>query len=47
MTEITMSIDKVLKLAKTITTIEISLPHSKTMLMARYQNIAKLYEENF
>ena len=50
--DIKMSIDKVLNLAKTVTTIEISLPHSKstvskTMLMARHQKIAKLFDENF
>ena len=50
--DITMSIDKVLNLSKTITTIEITLPQngttiSKTMLMKRHQKIAKLFDENF
>lgn len=47
-----MSVDKVLALAKTVTTIQIRLPKnkeilSKTMLMARHQRIAKLFDENF
>ena len=50
--DIKMSIDKVLNLAKTVTTIEISLPLNKstisrTMLMTRHQKIAKLFDENF
>ena len=50
--EIKMSVDKVLALAKTITTIQIKLPLNKevypqTMLMARHQKIAKLFDENF
>ena len=50
--EIRMSVDRVLTLAKTITTIQIKLPLSKevytqTMLMARHQEIAKLFDENF
>lgn len=49
---ICMSVDKVLALAKTVTTIQIRLPKnkemlSKTMLMARHQRIAKLFNENF
>lgn len=49
---ISMSVDKVLALAKTVTTIQIRLPGnkeilSKTMLMARHQRIAKLFDENF
>lgn len=49
---ISMSVDKVLALAKTVTTIQIRLPKnkeilSKTMLMARHQRIAKLFDENF
>ena len=51
-TEINMSVDKVLALAKTITTIQIKLPlnkdvYTQTMLMARHQKIAKLFDENF
>ena len=47
-----MSVDKVLALAKTITTIQIRLPlnnevYTQTMLMARYQKIAKLFDEDF
>ena len=50
--EIKMSVDKVLALAKTITTIQIKLPQNKevytqTMLMARHQKIAKLFDKNF
>ena len=50
--EIKMNVDKVLALAKTITTIQIKLPLNKevypqTMLMARHQKIAKLFDENF
>ena len=50
--EIKMSVDKVLALAKTITTIQIKLPlnkevYTQTMLMARHQKIAKLFDENF
>ena len=50
--EIKMSVDKVLALAKTITTIQIRLPlnkdvYTQTMLMARHQKIAKLFDEDF
>ena len=50
--DIKMSVDKVLALAKTITTIQIKLPlnkdvYTQTMLMARHQKIAKLFDENF
>lgn len=50
--DISMSVDKVLALAKTVTTILIRLPKnkeiiSKTMLIARHQRIAKLFDENF
>ena len=50
--EIKMSVDKVLALAKTITTIQIKLPlnkevYTQTVLMARHQKIAKLFDENF
>ena len=49
---IKMNIDKVLALAKTITTIQIKLPlnkevYTQTMLMARQQKIAKLFDEDF
>ena len=50
--EIKMNVDKVLSLAKTITTIQIKLPlnkevYTQTVLMARHQKIAKLFDENF
>ena len=50
--EIKMGVDKVLALAKTITTIQIKQPMNKevytqTMLMARHQKIAKLFDEDF
>ena len=50
--EIKMSVDKVLALAKTITTIQIKLPlnkdvYTQTMLMERHQKIAKLFDEDF
>ena len=50
---INMSVDKVLDIAKTITTLKIKLPVSnetmtKTMLMTtKHQSIASLYDENF
>ncbi len=49
--EIKMSVDKVLALAKTITTIQIKRPlnkdvYTQTMLMARHQKIAKLLKRN-
>lgn len=52
LTDIRLSVDKVLALAKTITTIQIKLPQSKeilskTMLMARHQRIAKLFDDEF
>ena len=51
-TEINRSVDKVLALAKNITTIQIKQPlnkdvYTQTMLMARHQKIAKLFDENF
>ena len=51
-TEINRSVDKVLALAKNITTIQIKLPlnkdvYTQTMLMERQQKIAKLFDENF
>jgi transposase len=51
--EINLSVDKVLDIAKTITTIKIKLPISgetmtKTMLLTpRHKSIAKLFDENF
>ena len=50
--EIKMNVDKGLALAKNITTIQIKLPlnkevYTKTVLMARHQKIAKLFDENF
>lgn len=50
--DIKMSVDKVLALSKTITTIQVKLPlnkavYTKTMLMARHQRIAKLFDEDF
>lgn len=52
MTDIRLSVDKVLALAKTITTIQLKLPQSKetlskTMLMSRHQRIAPLFDEDF
>lgn len=52
MTDIKMSVDKVLALAQTIVTIQIRLPQNKeiinkTMLMKRHQRIAALFDENF
>ncbi len=49
---INMSIDKVLALAQTIVTIQMTLPQNKqiirkTMLMKRHQRIAPLFDENF
>jgi hypothetical protein len=50
---INMSVDKVLGIAKTITTIKINLPVSgntltKTMLLTtRHRSIAMLFDENF
>jgi transposase len=47
-----LSVDKVLTIAKTITTIKVKLPLagetiSKTMLMPKHKIIAKLFDENF
>lgn len=52
LSSISMSIDKVLALAQTIVTIQITLPNSKqvinkTMLMKRHKRIAPLFDENF
>ena len=51
-THINMSVDKVLNMAKTITTIQIKMPInnkvlSKTMLMKRHKRIEILFDENF
>lgn len=50
--DINMSVDKVLALAQTVVTIQLTLPHNKqtisrTMLMKRHQRIAKLFTEEF
>lgn len=52
LSDINISVDKVLALAQTVTTIQIKLPKNKeilsrTMLMTRHQRIAKLFDENF
>ena len=52
LSDINMSVDKVLELAKNIVTIQITLPQNKqiinrTMLMKRHQRIAQLFSENF
>lgn len=52
MSDIKMSVDKVLALSKTITTIQIKLPlnkdvYTRTMVMERHQRIAKLFDEDF
>jgi transposase len=52
LTHINMSIDKVLNMARTITTIQIKMPLnnqilSKTMLMKRHKRIEILFDENF
>ena len=49
---INMSVDKVLALARTIVTIQMTLPQSKqtinrTMLMKRHQRIAPLFADEF
>lgn len=50
--DINMSVDKVLALAQSIVTIQISLPQNKqtlsrTMLMKRHQRIAQLFSDDF
>ena len=50
--KIRMSVDKVLAMAKTVTIIQIKMPlnknvYTKTILMARHQRIAKLFDEDF
>ena len=47
-----MSVDKVLELARTIVTIQMTLPQNKqtitrTMLMKRHQRIAPLFSDDF
>lgn len=49
---IKLSIDKVLRMAKTVTTIQVRLPLngellSRTMVMKRHKPIEKLFDENF
>lgn len=52
-TDISLSVDKVLSIAKTVTTIKVKLPSSgdkltKTMLLTpKHKSIAKLFEEDF
>ena len=52
LSNINMSVDKVLALAQTIVTIQVTLPQSKqtitrTMLMKRHQRIAPLFNDGF
>ena len=52
LSDINMSVDKVLALARTIVTIQMTLPQSKqtinrTMLMKRHQRIAPLFTDEF
>lgn len=52
LSDINMSVDKVLALAQTIVTIQLTLPHSnqsisKTMLLKRHQRIAPLFSDDF
>ncbi|MGK4189440.1 hypothetical protein AB0Y07_01845 [Parabacteroides distasonis] len=52
LSDINMSVDKVLALARTIVTIQMTLPQSKqtisrTMLMKRNQRIAPLFADEF
>lgn len=52
LSNINMSVDKVLELARTIVTIQITLPQNKqtinrTMLMKRHQRIAPLFSDEF
>ncbi len=47
-----MSVDKVLRMAKTITTLQIRLPLnneviSKVMIMKHHKAIERLFDENF
>ena len=52
LSDIRMSVDKVLALAQTITTLQIRLPlsqtvYTKTMLMHRHMRIARLFDDDF
>lgn len=52
MAHINMSVDKVLAMAKTVTTIQINLPRNKsvltqTLIMKRHKPIAQLFEDEF
>ena len=52
LSNINMSVDKVLELARTIVTIQMTLPQNKqtitrTMLMKRHQRIAPLFSDDF
>ena len=52
LSNINMSVDKVLELAQTIVTIQMTLPQNKqtitrTMLMKRHQCIAPLFSDDF
>ena len=52
LSDISLSVDKVLDMAKTVTTISVYMPQNKThfiktMPMKRHMPIAKLFEENF
>ena len=52
LSDIKMSVDKVINMAKTVTTISVYMPQNKThfiktMPMKRHMPIAKLFEENF
>jgi hypothetical protein len=51
-TNIKMGVDKVLNMAKTITTIQVQIPNSKeiiskTMIMERHKRIEKLFDDSF
>ena len=52
LSDIKMSVDKVLNMAKTVTTISVYMPQNKmhlikTMPIKRHKPIAKLFEEKF
>ena len=52
LSDISLSVDKVLNMAKTVTTISVYMPQNKTHLiktmpMKRHKPIAKLFEEEF
>ena len=52
LSDIKMSVDKVLSMAKTVTTIRVFMPQNKkhfikTMPMKRHRTIAKLFDDNF